>query len=442
MFIPRGKPVQENLATSYVRLEALVADLCEGGFSGVVEVVLRDADSFIVVNIGNIAAVVQRSSAHAQGSGSFAYTRTTLGELAEKSRLERGRLSIYGYSIDTANAVAGRINAQPLYSGLTTEFTDLEKMILKLVRERDREWFIEISTDDQPTSLIHMRDGDYRILSSTKVDDESTESEPARNNSLDNLMRECNQSRATFDVYFSDGAAAAEAAMSPNIKPRVSHNDLSSSLHRAPEVAREVTGGHVAQGERGDRLDKAQPAVLSELNRVRSLEVPLVDAGDSNATLAGGLVGEESLGASNESDQLSPSPDAEAMAEIKRLMGEIAKAIEEAAQAVDRPDSFSMSLRAGQLKIADRYPFLDPFAGEIEYLGGEIVFVGQATADEFILGLTEALKLAVDAVLHSTAYAERFRAYVIEDLRKLLAREQTEFEKFGLDRVIEQIIAF
>jgi len=123
-------------------------------------------------------------------------------------------------------------------------------------------------------------------------------------------------------------------------------------------------------------------------------------------------------------------------------MAEIARAIEEAAQAVGRSDSFSMSLRAGQLKIAGRFPFLDPFAGEFEYLAGEIVFVGRATAEEFVAGLTEALKLAIDAVRRSTAYADRFRSYVIEDLQKLLARDRVEFERFGLDQVIHQIITF
>jgi hypothetical protein len=132
--------------------------------------------------------------------------------------------------------------------------------------------------------------------------------------------------------------------------------------------------------------------------------------------------------------------DPDAMTEVKRLLGEIARTIEEAAQAVDRPESFSMSLRAGQLKIADRYPFLDPFAGEIEYLTGEIVFVGQATVEEFITGLTDALKLAVEAVMKSTAYPDRFRAYVTEDLQKLLARERLELERLGLDQAIEQLI--
>ena len=134
-----------------------------------------------------------------------------------------------------------------------------------------------------------------------------------------------------------------------------------------------------------------------------------------------------------------PAADDEAMAEIRRLMGEIAGAIEEAAQSVGRPDSFSMSLRAGQLQVADRFPFLDPFAGEFEYLAGEIVFVGRTSAEEFIEGLTQALKLAIEAVARSSAYADRFRSYVTEDLHKLLARERAELERFGLEDIIRQL---
>jgi hypothetical protein len=149
-----------------------------------------------------------------------------------------------------------------------------------------------------------------------------------------------------------------------------------------------------------------------------------------------------SAGLSLVRDELLPvAADGEDMNEIKRLMAEIARVIEGAAQATGRPDSFAMSLRAGQIKIADRYPFLDPFAGEFEYLGGEIVFVGHADADEFVAGFAEALKIAVQDVARSTAYADRFCSYVIEDLNKLLSREQAEFEKYGIDKSIAEIIS-
>src|SRR2546425_10504099 len=98
-------------------------------------------------------------------------------------------------------------------------------------------------------------------------------------------------------------------------------------------------------------------------------------------------------------------------------------------------ESFAMSLRAAGLQIADRYPFLDPFGGEFEYLGGDIVLAGPITVEELIVGVTEALTLTVEDLARSTAYADRFRAYVSEDLRRLLASNFAEFERFSLDLV-------
>jgi hypothetical protein len=180
----------------------------------------------------------------------------------------------------------------------------------------------------------------------------------------------------------------------------------------------------------GVAVSNGQPAIVPRA------ETDSPKNGDSpRPTNTGGL--------SSIRDELKPAAaGSEAMNEAKRLMGEIARIIEEAAKAVGRPDAFSMSLRAGQLKVADSYPFLDPFAGEFEYLAGEIVFVGYATAEEFVTGLTEALKLATEAVMHSSPYAGRFRSYITDDLKRLGARELAVFERLRMDQVIPEIIEF
>src|SRR5215813_5729317 len=145
MFIPRGKTIHENLATSYVRVDALATDLCEGGFSGILEVVLRDADFYVVVTSGILAAVIENHEK--------THARISLAQLAERSSGERGRLSVQAYPTETARALAGRINAQTLYAGLSTEFTDLERMVSKLAREPEREWFVEVNTESGLSSL-------------------------------------------------------------------------------------------------------------------------------------------------------------------------------------------------------------------------------------------------------------------------------------------------
>jgi hypothetical protein len=468
MFIPPGETIHENLATSYVLVDAMVADFCEGGFSGVIEVVLRDTDSFIIIASGNVAAVFDKQSSHSNSSADINYIRTTVEQLAERARRERGRVSIYGYSEATASAVAGRINAKPLYVGLSTEFTDLGKMISKLVRERDREWFIDVKTEGGPGTLIQMRDDECRIIKSTGYAD-SGALDLASNPALGHLVGECNRTGGTFDVYFTQPAETIDPP-EQNSSEYMPASRLveDATVNDEPVASEPVSLQHAASEEltpselRGDFEQEPEAPAMAELNeptleRAEQLGASVTATAASTAKqssfappveiampgLAGGSLEPQGRDFSLVLDELpTAGAEVEAMAEIKRLMAEIARAIEQAAQAVGRPDSFSMSLRAGQLTIADRFPFLDPFAGEFEYLAGEIVFVGHATAEEFVAGLAEALKLAMESVTRSTAYADRFRSYVIEDLQKLFARERAGFERFGLEEVIHKLITF
>src|SRR4051812_11014438 len=128
MFIPRGTILYENLATSYVLVDSLVADLCEGGFSGVVEVMLRRADGHVVIARGRVAASLLAQHNDAAGSQTD-YSRLTVAEAAAAARQERGRVSIYSYSAENAEVIAGRATAEALYTRLSTEFADLEKVI-------------------------------------------------------------------------------------------------------------------------------------------------------------------------------------------------------------------------------------------------------------------------------------------------------------------------
>src|ERR1044071_7340629 len=168
MFIPRGTALHENLATSYVLVDVLVADLCEGGFSGVVEILLRNADAHIIIARGGVVAAIESRNAEGDSTNPVArpYTRMKVADLAEKSRRERGRISIYSYSTEIANVIAALTNATPLYTQLSTEFADLEKMISKLGRERDRQWFVEVSTESGLAALIHMKADGCLILTS------------------------------------------------------------------------------------------------------------------------------------------------------------------------------------------------------------------------------------------------------------------------------------
>jgi hypothetical protein len=428
MFIPRGKVIHERLATSYVLVDALVADLCEGGFTGAIEVRLKEGDGFITILSGKVAAVAETFKEPHQDE----FKRGSVSQLAARARLERGAISIHEYSAEIARILADRINAESLYDRLKIEFGNLENMIAKLANEVDREWFIEVNTDDRLRALLHLNGGQCRLIESTGAYvDRPFSADPMINHALRKFLDECKHAGGTFSVSFKPPADAAN-----------DFNELDEERGFIASTPPWTDAGNKVSTELATEeqieMPASQPVLSSPVPDVsplsKSIDVSERASDDFHAELA-----QPSL--AQPSGELPSTKDDETMWELKRLMGEIARAIEGAAQAVDHHDSFSLALRAGQLKIADQYPFLDPFRNEFEYLDGELVFVGKATAEDFVVGFTEALDLAIAGVSRSTEYGDKFRGYVVEDLRALLARDRSELERFGLDQVIEHILA-
>jgi len=524
MFIPRGKVLYENLATTYVLVDALAADLCEGGFSGVIEVVLRDTDAHILIADGMVVGVVEQRGLKGR-TGELNrrdYSKATVPEVAARARYERGRVSVYSCSADTALAVAGLAGAEQLYAQLSTDFADLEKMISKLARERDRQWFIELTLGDGGAALLHLEENRCRIITSD-LETGVHESEAAtlvNNPALLTLLDACNQSGGTFDVYFrsaDDHLAPMEATLSasPEALPAIISSPANSSseveaadhaqpvpedvsnlraaygslaaaqafegavdgevgagdpvpasalelaearleaLRRAAGVDREEEPLHAAeptsepvvpneptvetippQAEPSE--PQAEPSEAAESDEARAIKLLATAAAGLPRHTSGLSAIRKELQAGVDFNELT---EGQIMNEVKRLLGEIARTIEDAARAIEQRDTFSIYLRAGQLKVADRYPFLDPFGAEFEYLAGEIAFVGNAAPWEFIEGFTEALKLAVEGVAQASVQGTKIRAEVADALQRLLDRNRAEFVEYGLDGSVEQIIA-
>ncbi|MFY9610111.1 MAG: hypothetical protein WAU45_16040 [Blastocatellia bacterium] len=507
MFIPKGKAIHENLATSYVLIDALVADLCEGGFTGVVEVVLRDTDSHVIISRGEVTASVEtRLSEETENGGAGSLLQPAVADLAARARQERGRVSVYNYSLATSSAIAGRIHSQPLYARLSSEFADLERMLSKLGREPDRQWFVEIDSASGLCGLIHLN-GDRCVVMTS--DGERPEAEInsvdlLQNAELRSLVDEFSRSGGTFDVYYKS-LDDSEREVSPSehqwIEPpglaRESLNTHAPSTFGQEhaesdpqdEVARAVMEAKAAfqllsveepslglneeaepevksprdpVQESPEELEKARFAVLGLAREPELEEGPgeaskqdspaetqdaLFGSGPAEATAPGNrevpradddllLVRDDFKAAAD----LQQASEDEVMAEVKRLMAEIARTVEDAIESVEHQSTFPIHLRAGQLKVADRYPFLDPFGPEFEYLAGEIAFVGHVKPGEFVEGLTKALKLAVDGVAQASAQPSRVRGGVSDALRWLLSRQQTELEAYGLDESIREIL--
>jgi hypothetical protein len=481
MFIPRGTTLHENLATSYVLVDRLVADLCEGGFSGVVEVTLRHTEAHVIMARGRVVASLLAS--RREDSEARDYARSTVAQIAAAARSERGRVSVYRYSDEDAEAIGGRATAEALYTRLSTEFADMEKVIAKLSRERDRQWFIEFTMSDGLTALVRFKNDRCRVLTASDgALREAYESATAADNAALEALLEASQVRAgVFDVYFRSASEALAGEQFLEAADEETHDaaepgDISAVVKEAKAVFQSLSLEEKPTTANDPRASRTLPVMPEAASSLRELTGSLGeppkhgDAGrsasrteaasfatisdDALLEMGGESPGPARRGAARLTDDLLLMPDdlsatgllkrgseAVAFAEIKRLMGEMVRTVEAATRAAGCRDSFTMHLRAGQLKVAERYPFLDPFGSEFEYLAGEIVFVGNTSADDFIVGLSEALAQAIDNAAQASAQPARVRVHAAEGLRWLLNRQRHELEPYLLDQAIEAIIA-
>ncbi|HSE98999.1 MAG TPA: hypothetical protein VLD57_12095, partial [Blastocatellia bacterium] len=348
---------------------------------------------------------------------------------------------------------------------------DLEKMLAKLSRERDRHWFIEVRTESHQTALIHLADQRCQVITEDGVAGDRGDAQGfAGNVTLSRLLEECKRAGAHFDVLFKRAAAKVPADLITNPEPAEQEISIKENIIAAS--VEESTGEDLPavppdfDRAQADEPQSSEPGLYAPAEEYYSEaesyeEADLADEPEPLHQEAGAAIGpntrklfaqtsisDENTGPASEQEaevatEAGESPslrEGEAMIEIKRLMGEITRTIEEAARAAEPQSKFPMYLRAGQLKLADRYPFLDPFGAEFEYLDGEIAFIGRAAPSVFIAGLTEALKLAVAGVVQSSAQPARVRKQMSEELDRLRSRIGPELERHHLDETIDVLI--
>lgn len=98
------------------------------------------------------------------------------------------------------------------------------------------------------------------------------------------------------------------------------------------------------------------------------------------------------------------------------MMEELLRIFEETASVKKRlKTEFDKILKKKFVENAERYAFLDPFAGEFEYANRRIIFSGSATDQELIEGITNSIKqltkelgLVPQFVENSTAWSQQY----------------------------------
>lgn len=120
---------------------------------------------------------------------------------------------------------------------------------------------------------------------------------------------------------------------------------------------------------------------------------------------------------------------------FQQIFAETCRVIDSLAK---KEGTFEDSFHKARVDIADSYPFLNPFMGELQYEEGRLFLSGDVNPDEFVKGVGEAYDLALEKVPLKASKEELY-----EELRKalkpLLNEKGDELERLGFNEVLKAL---
>jgi len=403
MHIPKGKPVHENLKTSYVNTTALLADLQIISFTGYLQVLFSYGKGYIFLADGKILNAIDIS-----------LDRTRQGEEAIDATLLRasspdGKISVYSHSEKIVQAIAERIDGEVVYQALSSDFTDLRKLVEKLKPQIESQFYIEIEFSQNVAGIIYIIDNTIDAVLS--LENELIEGEASYERML-NLLTE---QSALFNVYRCKkilflGQAAANVVSFPDI----THTADLSIVTAQTEIVEENDSSLVEIEEVANALPPNE--------QVESV------SNDENLS-------DEALNINN----LSKDKEANNYQKLIDIMTEIIQIVEKVSVLVSREANFAVAFRAGLLKVTEQYPVFDPFAEDFSYQNGKIRLATEIPVESLIKGLAKALKYTLDemvAVSPNTQLRERIAGALL----RLEQLKQEEFENLGISPALAEII--
>jgi hypothetical protein len=156
MIFPRGEVVHKNLSTAYTDLYALVAAMKSEGFNGTIEIEFPENRGILFFRSGEIVDAEARVGAEAKTLPG----QEAVQALLSLSKQKNGAISIYRLTAERAAVVARNLQNEIIFKGLSTDFTKLEGLLMKL-REEKHNGFIEVLTKgNQPMGVLFLEEGE------------------------------------------------------------------------------------------------------------------------------------------------------------------------------------------------------------------------------------------------------------------------------------------
>lgn len=131
MIFPKGKVKHHDLLTSYTDLPALLSNLKSEGFSGTIEMEFPENRGILLIDTGKVInAEVEGKEDSNKMIGSEA-----IQHLLSLSKQKDGLLNIYQLLPEQIATIANNLQYEIIFKELSTDFTRLDRLLLKLREE-------------------------------------------------------------------------------------------------------------------------------------------------------------------------------------------------------------------------------------------------------------------------------------------------------------------
>lgn len=204
-----------------------------------------------------------------------------------------------------------------------------------------------------------------------------------------------------------------------------------AALHRLVLRVRE-TPGTISVFEGADEVAAVAAAALkTEAGGTETLQESGVGGPGMNQPGAGAaaLPGEPAMQTTEPMDEIEWSA-------IVKASGELVAGVERALTGAGA--DFLAYFNGARLELADDYVFLDPMSGEFTYSNSVVTFAGEASAGDYVIGLSEALRRVVEGVATGDR-ARRVRERVALELFSVVRKRREILDRSGflsqLDRI-------
>ncbi|MBI5043283.1 MAG: hypothetical protein HZC10_05535 [Nitrospirae bacterium] len=335
MLLPKGKAVHENLNTSYTNLNVLLHEFSGSGFTGYVSIHFWQYEAVLFLERGSIINAVSEGNAKKTG-------QDAVNAAMNKAKEKDGTISVYQLSEETITMLSSAVEGDAVHRNLTTDFSSLDKLIVKLKSE-SHTGHIEVAIkDNSGNGIVFLHSGEpvEAILS------DENGAVQSGSDTLNSIIAKAAKEGAVFNVFKAN-------------------------------LSKIKSGGHIK-----------------------------IDGAD--------------------------------VKDLLLLIQEIFSGAERVVDSMFKKGDFVFALKKASTDIADRYPFMDPFAGEFDYKDGKLVYAGGAEAKKLLEGSTEALKVMLNE-FSARASENGILPKIKAELQPVREKYREQIEAFNIASAMPQL---